>query len=684
MTVEATILCEEVAGRGLPDSGPNNIRLRRFGPAPNVFLCVEDLRRATWSAVPDVFLDLLDIAAYVYAADQAVKRGGSTGEAWGEDWRRVLHFGVPVRMPEVWRSRDIRDALLAVLSFLSEDEYHFEFHPAKSRDRFEGYGLFKEGRLDGGVEEITLFSGGLDSLAGAAYECLIGRRKVALLNHRSNPKAEPVLRALMRGLTRQASGAAPKLIQVRVHKDERLTRENTQRTRSFLYAALGAATAAALELNRVRFYENGVVSLNLPYCTQVVGARASRTTHPRVLAGLTRLFTTLAKRPFTVENPFRDRTKADVVRLLAEAGCHELIRHTRSCAHPRAASNSKPHCGVCSQCLDRRLAVLEAGQQAYDPAEDYRLDLLRGDVPQGLDQVMVAVYAETARRVARMSPSRFFRSYGELSRLSDLTGAAPSDAAHEAFRLYQKHAQGVGLVFKQVLAEQAGSAFWGGGQAGWLLRMVAGEAGESASSEQATSPDLAENVFRRCGKVWQVRYAGRHTFVLLPSVGAAYLHVLLQRPGDPLSLFDLVRVVAKDPRRFALPDNDCDLDDQGAAALMAKIQDYREAIEEAKREGNTVDVDVYTRELEELEDELRKNRKYRGKSRRERDPHKRLRSSVLMAIQRVIKKIRQDDVLLAEHLNLKSGFLHCGYNPVYKPNPVIEWDTDDVSDGAQL
>jgi hypothetical protein len=133
---------------------------------------------------------------------------------------------------------------------------------------------------------------------------------------------------------------------------------------------LGAATAAALKLNRVRFYENGVVSVNLPYCTQVVGARASRTTHPRVLAGLTRLFTMSAKRPFTVENPFRDKTKADLVRLLANEGCAELIRYTRSCAHPRVASNSKPHCGVCSQCLDRRLAVLDSGQQAYDPGED--------------------------------------------------------------------------------------------------------------------------------------------------------------------------------------------------------------------------------------------------------------------------------------------------------------------------
>jgi hypothetical protein len=151
-----------------------------------------------------------------------------------------------------------------------------------------------------------------------------------------------------------------------------------------------------------------------------------------------------------------------------------------------------------------------------------------------------------------------------------------------------------------------------------------------------------------------------------------------------MTLFELVRAVAKDPSRFALPDNDSDLDEQGAAALLAKIQELIEAIEDAKRVGNTVEVDIFTRELEEVRGELRKNRKYRGKTRRERDPHKRLRSSVYMAFQRVLKKIRQDDTLLAEHLSKKSGYLRCGYAPVYDPNPLINWDTFDAPERATL
>ena len=45
----------------------------------------------------------------------------------------------------------------------------------------------------------------------------------------------------------------------------------------------GAVTARLFGLDRITFFENGIVSLNLPPLAQVVGARATRTTHPQVL-----------------------------------------------------------------------------------------------------------------------------------------------------------------------------------------------------------------------------------------------------------------------------------------------------------------------------------------------------------------------------------------------------------------
>jgi hypothetical protein len=69
-------------------------------------------------------------------------------------------------------------------------------------------------------------------------------------------------------------------IPVWINKDKNFGREPTQRTRSFLYAALGTVVGSSIQAGGVRFFENGVVSLNLPVAGEVMRSRASRTTHP--------------------------------------------------------------------------------------------------------------------------------------------------------------------------------------------------------------------------------------------------------------------------------------------------------------------------------------------------------------------------------------------------------------------
>ena len=53
---------------------------------------------------------------------------------------------------------------------------------------------------------------------------------------------------------------------------------------------LGAAVAHSSGLDGVSFYENGIVSINLPLCGQEVGGRATRTTHPQSLHGFEKIF----------------------------------------------------------------------------------------------------------------------------------------------------------------------------------------------------------------------------------------------------------------------------------------------------------------------------------------------------------------------------------------------------------
>ncbi|CDL00985.1 protein of unknown function [Magnetospirillum gryphiswaldense MSR-1 v2] len=51
------------------------IQLDVQGPSKNVNLRIEDLNKALLSNIPDVLLDLLEVAAYVYCADQRISRG---------------------------------------------------------------------------------------------------------------------------------------------------------------------------------------------------------------------------------------------------------------------------------------------------------------------------------------------------------------------------------------------------------------------------------------------------------------------------------------------------------------------------------------------------------------------------------------------------------------------------------
>lgn len=110
---------------------------------------------------------------------------------------------------------------------------------------------------------------------GAIEEVLTQKRRVVLVTHKSTPKLNNRHRNMETLLAAKAGDNAPHHISVRVHKTKGLNHEYTQRSRSFLYMSIGATIARMLRARSVRFYENGVISLNLPVCAQVAGGQAS-------------------------------------------------------------------------------------------------------------------------------------------------------------------------------------------------------------------------------------------------------------------------------------------------------------------------------------------------------------------------------------------------------------------------
>ncbi len=647
-----------------------------------VHLKGDDLSRPVSANVPTVFADLIEIATYVYVADQAVTRGGDGVENVGADWRRRLLFTIPVRNLKFWRKPEVMTALVETLSFLSEDEYHFEFVELTHPRPIQHYLPFSKTGKAQAIQEVVLFSGGLDSLGGAVQEVVRDKRGIALVNHRPTEKLSRRYRRLQELLAAKATEVgAPQPVHVPVHinKEKGLGREYTQRSRSFLYASIAATIAQAYDLSRIRFYENGVVSLNLPLSPQVVGAKATRTTHPRVLGGFARILSLVADRTFVVENPYIWKTKSEVVKHIADAGCGEFIKYATSCTHTWELTKLRTHCGTCSQCIDRRFAVLAAGAEAVDPAEAYGVDLLLHARAEGESRTMLAAYVETASAVTKQSATEFFSRYGEVGRVVRHLNGSADVAAMQIYDLYQRHSKQVVKVVDDGIAAHASAIRNRELPDSCLLRLVCDTAiplsmvSPTAAPAMPSAPPLALNdyAFRKKGQAWVVRYAGRPDFILLPSKGAAYLHLLLSSPRQALSAVSMAFQVARAPQQFILGDAGERSDKEAQAAYRARYEELQEDKARAERDNDEAAKTRIRDEMKSLADEL-ENRNWGRRPKKEHSDRDRVRKAVGIAIQRAVKQIAEYDKELAEHL--RTPRLRCGNNPVYDPGTDIDWD----------
>lgn len=452
----------------------------------NVLLRIEDLNRSFYRTIDPQFLDLVEIAAYVYSADQATTRCRVDADRFGEDWRRDFHFHIPVRSPALWKSPEVISALTDLLTFLSDDHFTFNFSPSKKKAGYEQQYLgFENESHDGrAFDRVVMFSGGLDSLAGAMEEILTEKNRVVLVTHISTPKNNGFLASLKSQIASRAGQAKPHHVHVRASKVKRLGKEYTQRTRSFLFASFGATIARMLKLESLRFYENGVVSLNFPLSAQVIGARATRTTHPKVLQGFERLFSAIGGGAFKVENPFLQDTKAGVIKRLAALGCSEMLQTSISCAHTWERTKQHTHCGMCSQCIDRRIAMVAADASAYDPLDRYAHDIFIDDRPKDEDKMMLAGYLDRATKAEGLrSVADLLVTFPQVVDALPHIPGGPTKAAEKVFSLYQQHAEEVRLALERLVASHTSEMVYGRVGRGSLLRCMTDNCGIAAAVE---------------------------------------------------------------------------------------------------------------------------------------------------------------------------------------------------------
>lgn len=436
-------------------SSSYGFKLSTEGRNKNVNVKLENVTRAVPKALSERMLDLLEIASYVFAADCRTDRGARWEESASiEPWGRTFKFSVGVRDLAFWKQGEIQQLLREALEFMTDDSYSFVFRKHVGQESYEQLycGVTDTDWSFSEVERVLMFSGGLDSLAGAIQTAEQGQPLV-LVTHVPVGTIHSRTAQLIDQLRK--SYKVPIIhVPVWVNKKKGLDREHTQRSRTLLFSALGVVIAESIKAKGVRFFENGVVSINLPVGQEVVGARASRTTHPEVLRLLESLYSRILEREFSIDNPFIYKTKTEVIKQITDANQSSLISLTSSCAHLGFYKSSVHwHCGMCSQCIDRKIAIVSAGQESSEVTGDYAKDVFIGEREDGYEKNIAVDYIRHGLELASMNEMQVLGQFNsELSRAVN-PGAEIGEQMRQLASVHIRHGRTVEHVLREVLAE---------------------------------------------------------------------------------------------------------------------------------------------------------------------------------------------------------------------------------------
>lgn len=398
--------------------------------------------------LPPRVIDLLYIAAMVFCADRQVNRGERNSLS-NNAWARSFEFHIPVQDIEFWSNSDLQKALSDSLSFMTGDRsYSFKFEKSKlgllPQKEYKQLSIFNDVTDHiGNIEnvDVMLFSGGLDSLAGVIERLnTVRNKRLLVVSHRANNTVIHTQKEVIRYLNQKYPN---RLIDYgfQCNNHGMISKEETQRTRMFLFSAIAFSICHHIGKHNFYIYENGITSINLPIQTDVINARASRTTHPKTLGLMKKVFQFFDKE-FYIEAPYYNKTKEDIVRKFSGFKEVNILSSAVSCSSTRNKPGMAPHCGCCSQCIDRRFAMYAAGLEEYDApyANDFILSDPGKETVQRLYHILRLACMEEFQ-----SPLELYKKYPE--EIVDLIKFWPQktteDSLNEIFDLFKRFGDSV-------------------------------------------------------------------------------------------------------------------------------------------------------------------------------------------------------------------------------------------------
>lgn len=350
--------------------------------------------------------DFMSLLGAVRFADRRFRRRHALG------WSRHIAVEIPMFEPSRWNARAGSAALADCLNFLTGDNWQFRFTARRNRPP---RGIQAPARLQNGHFVFVPYSHGLDSYA-----------QVRLLQANASRRAEVVCvftEPRQSGRTwkefcRTRFGKELRDVPVPVTVREPHHAEASFRSRPFMYYSLAAHGALQSGSNLVLVPENGQGSLGgslLP----LGGEAMHRSCHPGFTARLHAFLKHLTGISIQFEHPALFDTKAQVLTRLAdvEPNANQWLREHYSCSHDQRHANrdgKRIHCGVCGNCLLRRMSLVAAGIQDSTPYKFERLSA--STIEEAIELGDSLPRSLTALRDVAGNSTRTMQRFGDLAR----------------------------------------------------------------------------------------------------------------------------------------------------------------------------------------------------------------------------------------------------------------------------
>lgn len=400
------------------------------------------LHEVCFTEVSPLALDLTLLLGAVKCADRSVRR------LHGRGWARRLQLKIPVYELATWRQSDVAVSLIDVLQYLTGDSWQIDF--VKRRKKPECTGQAPLFASPSRPRAFIPFSRGLDSYAQSELLTVNSSEREVIRVHLKASRGERSMKSLGQAAKQQLTP-----VPVAANVNEPKHAEQSYRTRPFLYDSLAAYAAVLSKGGVVVIPENGQGSLGGSLIR--MGSEAPhRSCHPGFTTRLSRLLACLTGEQISFEHPALFQTKGQVLSALLKvqsASDAWLLKHP-SCSYDarHAHRNHKQvHCGVCGNCLLRRMSVHAAGIADPTPykVNDLHAASLASALMQGDEPPNLRAYTDIARNAARsmqrmadlVNSTEPYRVAAEIDGLAYYQGRARSEVREALSSMLDQHSR---------------------------------------------------------------------------------------------------------------------------------------------------------------------------------------------------------------------------------------------------